>query len=97
MSNSDPLLIKLFIRWLKESIQMEDKDLTFQLYLHETQKCDNIIKFWVKELKITKDRISVYYKHNKVKPNRFYYISDNHGVLRVIVRRSAALNRKISI
>ncbi len=96
-SNSDPLMIKIFMKWLYEIIHIKEEELVFELYLHETQKCDNIIKFWAKQLNISKDTIRLYYKHNKVKPNRFYYIVDSYGVLMLRVRRSAALNRKISV
>jgi len=47
-SNSDPEMIKLFVKWLKDIGNVQRKDIYFDIYLHENSKNNvkNIKKFW---------------------------------------------------
>ena len=98
-SNSDPQMLKIFLRWLRECLYVSDDKLTPDIYIHETyqKKNKDLIKYWsvvtgFEEAVFT----HIYIKKNKVHSYRKNRGKDYHGVLRIAVRKSANLNRRIS-
>lgn len=95
-ANSDPFLIKLFVKWIKEICKVSENRLVYTLYIHETGNLDASFNFWSKVLGVNKDYFAktVLKKHN-ISTNRKYDNDLYFGLLRVTVRNSTDLNRQI--
>lgn len=95
-NNSDPLMIKIFLKWLKESVNIKPEEIKCEIYIHENSKNQvaDVIKYWEQ---ITGMAIqNVYFKKNKMIKYRKNIGVDYYGLLRVCVKRSTDLNRKIA-
>ena len=96
--NSDPRMIKLFIRWLKNQGVSIDR-LKFEIYIHKNSvnSIDYVKPYWSKATGFPlKNFNHVYYKKNKIKTNRKNIGSLYYGGLRVRVSESSGLNRRIA-
>lgn len=98
-SNSDPKMLALFIRWLKECVKVPDNYISSDLYIHESHKgnIEEILKKWSSLLKLP----SSFFKHTYFKKNKIQTKRKNTGILyigllRVNIRASSDLNRKIA-
>jgi hypothetical protein len=93
--NSDPGLITFFLRFLDVAGVNRD-DLVFRVYIHENADADAAQQFW---LKITGTQSSQFrspaLKHHNPKTHRTNVGENYRGCLRIDVRRSAVLYRKI--
>jgi transposase len=94
-TNSDPGLISFFLRFL-DSTGVSRSDLAFQLQIHETADVPRAERFW---LDLTGARADQFCKtsvkrHNPLTTRRNTG-DDYHGCLRIDVRRSCMLYRKI--
>ncbi len=95
-SNSDPKMIRVYLKWLKECLNIDFSDIWFELYIHENRVNEKLIfiNYWANFLNVDKKNFSrIYIKKNKTIPkkNDCYF-----GLMRVGVRRSTNLNRKIA-
>ena len=52
MGNSDPLLLKTFLRILRNNYDLDIKKIRCELYLRADQNADILKKFWANELKL---------------------------------------------
>ncbi len=98
-NNSDPRMIKVFVKWLNKSCGISEERIKFEIYIHENSKNDteSVRKFWSKVTGFSLDKFSkVYYKTNKVKTNRKNVGDLYYGLLRVRVSASSTLVRKIA-
>jgi transcriptional regulator with XRE-family HTH domain len=95
-SNSDPNIILLFIKWLKEICLVSPSNLIYELYIHETANWRKTQKYWAKILSIPINQIRVYFKKHKINSKRKNIGKNYHGLMRIKVKRSINLNRKIS-
>lgn len=98
-SNSDPEMLKVFLRWLKECLHLNAEDVLFEIYIHETYKKtkEELSIYWSKITGFPLGKLStVYYKKNKVHSYRKNRGESYHGVLRISVKKSTDLNRKIT-
>ncbi|MDD2757825.1 MAG: hypothetical protein PHD72_00430 [Patescibacteria group bacterium] len=94
-SNSDPEMIKFFYQWLLEICGILPENITFELYIHETGDIVLAQNFWANIMGLSKSNFStVRLKSNKIsyRKNRN---KDYHGLIRINVRKSTNLNRKI--
>lgn len=97
-NNSDPYMIKLFLKWLLEIIEIIPQDIKFEIYVHENHKKNlkRIRKFWSRVTGFSMSNFnSVYFKKNKINTKRKNTGDRYYGLLRIKVRASSALNRKI--
>ena len=94
-SNSDPLTIQLYVKWLKEILGIINEDIMVELYIHETGNVNRALQYWSKILSCDKSRFKVYFKKNKIRTNRQNTSGSYYGLIRIGVRRSSMLNRKI--
>jgi len=99
-SNSDPNMCKLFLKWLQSSLKIQSDRIGFCVYIHESQKSRSgeVLDYWSKITEFPKEKFSktcftktVYPRKNKRKDNGEYY-----GQLRIKVRKSTDLNRKVA-
>jgi hypothetical protein len=72
-SNSDPKMIALFIKWIKECIGLKNDDLILSLYIHESHS-DRIMevkKLWSNYLNLPLSFFNnIYFKKNKINTRR---------------------------
>ncbi|KKS30710.1 MAG: hypothetical protein UV60_C0005G0012 [Parcubacteria group bacterium GW2011_GWA2_43_11] len=96
--NSDANMISIYMEWLRKSLKVSNERITISLYIHENSKykINEVIQHWLKITKLPKTQFqNVFYKkHNPVTKRKV--IQDSYfGLLRVKVKRSTDLNRKI--
>lgn len=97
--NSDPDMIKLFLKWLYDVCNIGDEKIKFEIYIHENSKNNlaEVKRYWSKVTNYPIDRFScIYFKKNKIKTNRKNTGSLYYGLLRVRVRSSSILNREVA-
>ena len=92
-------MILLFLKWLKECIKISDEDILVSLYIHESHK--NRITDVIRRLAdILEKPLSffkyVYYKKNKINTKRTNIGDLYIGLLRVNIKSSSDLLRKIA-
>jgi hypothetical protein len=93
--NSDPALITFFLRFLDVAGVTRD-DLTFRVYIHENADAGAAQQFWLDltNAQSSQFRRPVLKRHNP-KTVRTNVGENYHGCLRIDVRRSAGLYRRI--
>jgi hypothetical protein len=98
-SNSDPGMIKLFLKWLQKICKIPKEDIYFRISLHETakNKLNEVQKYWSN---ITGFPINNFqkidWKKHKINTKRKNIGEKYFGLLNVYVRKSTNLNRKIA-
>jgi hypothetical protein len=92
-NNSDPKMILLFDKWIKEFCERDTKSLIYSIYIHTTGDIERAKKFWSHLLKTPIEK--VYFKKGNPKTNRKNTGDSYYGLLRIEARRSTDLNRKI--
>lgn len=97
-ANSDPKMIDFFLKWLKECLKIKDDEISLCLTLNEGHK-DNeerIKKYWMDITGIPKKQFTkTFYQKVKWK-KKFEKPDEYHGVLRIRVKKSLDLLRKIN-
>lgn len=97
-ANSDAKMIKVFLKFVREYLNIQENDIIFEIYIHESNKSrtEQIKTFWSGETGFCIGKFDrIYYKFNKSNTLR-KNIGDNYfGLLRIKVRRSTNLNRRI--
>lgn len=97
-SNSDPLMIRLFLKWLL-NIGVDKSELKPEIYTHDSHKerIGEIIKYWSKITDFESDVFTrIYFKRNKQNTLRRNIGKKYFGLLRIVVSKSTNINRKIS-
>ncbi|MDO8584776.1 MAG: hypothetical protein Q7R85_01500 [bacterium] len=97
-SNSDPRMIKLFLRWLSAICRVPADQLVLEIYIHESaaNTIPSVTKYWATATGFDQSSFTrIYYKKNKLRTNRKRVGNDYFGLLRIRVKRSSSLNRKI--
>lgn len=98
-SNSDPEMIRFFLKWLLKVCKINKEDIYFEIYLHETTvgREEELRKYWAK---LTGYPLSYFrktiWKNGKIRTKRKNIGDNYHGQLRVCVKKSTNLNRKIA-
>jgi len=96
-TNSDPLMIKLYMLWLKDCLEISEHRIAVNVYVNKSiKKSERSLKsYWsnVTSIPLNKFGKTVYVsrKVKRGRKNRRRY----WGVLRIKIRKSADLNRKI--
>lgn len=99
-SNSDPDMCRFFLNWLQNSLKIKSERIGFCIYIHESQKnkSNRSLDYWSNVVRFPKEKFNktsftktVYPRKSKRKDKGNYY-----GQLRIRVRRSTDLNRKIA-
>lgn len=98
-SNSDPQMIKLFLRWINNCLQITNENIKFSIYIHENHKhvIENVKAFWSNKTGFPIGEFDkIYYKKHKIKIHRKNIKESYNGLLRIRILKSSAINRKIS-
>lgn len=65
LSNSDPNLVKIFLKFLREICEVSNKRLRVVLHYYQYQKEDKLIKYWAKATKIPVGQFCKSFLHDK--------------------------------
>ncbi len=87
--NSDPEMINFYIKWLKDILKVDKKDIVARLALNESYKdrVEEIEKYWSSSAGIPIDQFTkTFYQSSKWKKQ--FKIDNYHGVLRIHVKNS---------
>lgn len=87
--NSDPEMVRFYIKWLKEVLRVKNENIILRLTLNESyrQKSDEIIDYWANITKLPKEQFTkTFYQRTQWKKQ--YNNSNYHGVLRIHVKKS---------
>lgn len=98
-TNSDPYMVRLFIRWLVDICGISRDNMIVELYIHEGHrgKIPGAIDHWAKITRFSKNSFRhIYFKKDKPGTNRKNTGGSYYGIVRVKVRSSSMLNRKIA-
>ena len=98
-SNMDPQMIQVFLNWLLKVCKIDKNMIIFNIFLHQTHKnrLEEIKVYWSKITGFPLNSFStVYWKKNKLKTNRRNIDEKYYGVLKIKVKRSSDLVRKIA-
>jgi hypothetical protein len=98
-SNSDPYMIRVFLRWLLEIVRVPEEKIYFDIYIHENykDKINQVINYWSNNTGFSqKDFNHIYFKKNKINTKRKNIGDSYFGLLRIGVRSSSSLNRRIT-
>lgn len=98
-TNSDPVMIKLFIKWLRECLCVTDDSIKFQIYIHESHvgRKDEVGQFWSNTTDFPIDKFAkIYLKKNKLHSRRRNNGVLYNGVVRVTISSSSKLNRRVT-
>ena len=94
--NSDPGLVQFFLRFLSTA-GVPPADLIYRVYIHETADVATAEQFWLEQTKARPEQFrKAVLKHHNPKTVRRNTGEAYHGCLRIDVRRSSALYRKIA-
>lgn len=96
--NSDPGMLRFFLVWLRMQ-GVSDAELVYELYLHSSRKeeVEKARRWWAKSLSLSLDSIDrVYFKQGNPKTRRHNRGDLYHGLLRIKVKSSTSLNRRIN-
>lgn len=95
-SNSDPAMIKFVDRWLKEFCGVKLEDVHYELYVHDNGNANEIKDFWVKYLNLSPNQVlKTRIKKGSLSGYRKNKGDKYVGLIRINVRRSTNLNRRI--
>lgn len=98
LSNSDPLMIKLFIKWLIEICKIPKEDIYFEIYLHESARNreEEVQKYWTRTTNFPIEYFKkTRWKKNKLKTQRKNIGEKYFGLVNVNIKKGSHLNRKI--
>lgn len=96
--NSDSEMVRVFMHWLR-LMRIPDTAYWFELYVHESRKKEAFAfrEWWAKQLATSVKQIDrIYFKKGNIKTNRANVGDSYHGLIRVRVKSSTVLNRKIN-
>lgn len=96
-TNSDLYMIKVFDLWLTKIQNIPTENINYEIYLHESMISEKarVITYWSKTLEKPEDKFDrIYLKRNKI--SKSYPKNDYKGVIRIVVKKSANLNRQIT-
>lgn len=97
-SNMDPQMLLIFKKWLKRYLDVKNRDIQYALYIHESSKhrLTEIKNYWADLLKVPEKDIPVYFKKNKLGTKRKNIGGTYFGLIKINVRKSAALNHRVT-
>ena len=99
-TNGDPTMIRVFLSWLQTVCKIKPDEIIFEIYIHENtpHPVAEIKEYWSEQTGFSTSFFTrIYYKKNKLsKTKRRNVGALYYGLVRVTIRRSSTLNRKIA-
>jgi len=94
MGNTNPLILKFFISSMTKLFKIDKNHITCDLHLRHDQNINEMIEYWSKELKVSKEKFSAV-KDKRVVKSKTY--PNYHGVCVVRCAGMAALRRIVHL
>ena len=95
-TNSDPIMVKFYCEWLQKYCKINKSDVKFELYIHEGCDVESAKSYWKRIIPLMGDKIiPVRFKKGNSKSYRKNKGKNYFGVIRIVVKRSTSLNRRI--
>jgi hypothetical protein len=93
ITNSDPNMIFLMVKWIEKIFKIKPKNLKARLNIYKQQNEKEIIKFWSEITKIPIENFNKTF----IKPNNKNYKKNNlyYGTIKIYVPKSTNLKHKI--
>ena len=98
-SNMDPKMIYVIIVWLLKVCKIERNMLIFNIFLHQSHKdrLNEVREYWSEVTGFSKENFNtIYWKKNEMTTNRKNIGEKYYGLLKIKVRESSSLVRKIA-
>ncbi|MBI3261500.1 hypothetical protein HYZ64_03995 [Candidatus Berkelbacteria bacterium] len=98
-TNSDPDMAKVFLKWLTEIVKIPENQILYSIYIHENhrERINKVKRYWAENLRRDLNFFdNVYYKKGNPKTTRNNIGADYFGLVRITVKASSSLNRKIA-
>ena len=98
-SNSDPKMVALFLRYVRETLRIQPERIDIEINIHEDSKnsVEAAREHWARATGFPKEKFKkVYFKKNKRKNYRKNTGDLYYGLVRVNITASSALNRQIT-
>lgn len=98
-NNSDPAMIRLFLKWLRVVLGVTTEDIKYEIYLHESssKRVREVVRYWARQTGLgNKHFMRIYFKKGNVHTKRKNVGENYFGVLRVCLRKSTNINRRIA-
>lgn len=97
-SNSDPKMIKIFLKWLQNICKLPKSEISFRISLHKKSlnKLNRVQKYWSVVTRFSiNDFKKIDWKKHKINTKRKNVGDKYYGLLNIYIRNSTNLNRKI--
>jgi hypothetical protein len=96
-SNSDPLMVKLFIKWLVEDMRVSSENIRLRVGINEVamDRTDEIEQYWSHVTTVPRERFYKAYYQKVTWKKKYDHPELYYGTLRVRVLKSTDLLRKI--
>ena len=97
-SNSDANMIRLYLKWLLNSIKLPKEKIYFVIYIHKNNehRLNEVKDYWYKKTRFDREHFgSIYFKRNKINTKRKNIGNNYFGQLRIKVLSRSILNRRI--
>ena len=98
-SNSDPRMIKFFIKWLIDCMNVLPQNISCSIYTHDSHRysIERVKEYWQKIIGPKLPLITqVYFKRNKIMTKRRNTGETYFGLLRIRILKSSVLLREIT-
>lgn len=95
-TNMDPTMVALMRAWLQRNAGVSESDVSYAIYIHKDADINAALQYWTARLSVSSDRFKVYLKRPNHLTRRKNVGRDYHGTIRIRVRRSTGLNRRIA-
>lgn len=98
-SNSDPEMIRVFLKWLTDVCEVPLQKIKFEIYIHKNHesRINAVKKYWAEATSFSLHLFQhVYFKRQNLMTVRKNIDESYFGVVRIKVKESTNLNRKIS-
>ncbi|MDO8505961.1 MAG: hypothetical protein Q7S48_05330 [bacterium] len=94
LSNADPILAKVFMRFLREVCHVPDKVIRIEARLYKHMNKEEIIKFWMSTLGLTKENFkNVYFGISKSSQGKRPYNRLPYGTIQIRVNDTVLFHR----
>ncbi len=98
-SNMDPKMIQVFMVWLLKVCKIHKNMIIFNIFLHQTHKhrMEEVRCYWSKVTNFPVNNFStIYWKKNNIQTNRKNVGEKYYGVLKIKVKKSSNLVRRVA-
>lgn len=98
LANSDPKIISIFLKWLLCICKIKQEKIIFEIYVHESHedRVKMIKQYWQEKINFPKEYFNrIYFKKCNTRTNRKNINTSYYGLIKIKVRASSALNRRI--